>query len=106
MTEQGDEICVSFQVKNTGKRAGDEVPQLYVKTPEEGGPLKQLKGFARTTIQKGESKRITITVPKKDLRHWEESSSRYVMPTGKYQFMIGASSADIRLQTELSLTEQ
>lgn len=106
VTEQGDEICVSFQVKNTGKRAGDEVSQLYVKTPEEGGPLKQLKGFARTTIQKGESKRITITVPKKDLRHWEEISSRYVMPTGKYQFMIGASSADIRLQTELSLTEQ
>ena len=101
--DKGDELLVSFRVKNVGKRAGDEVSQLYVKTPEVGGPIKQLKGFSRTHFTKGESKTVTITVKKESLRHWDTKQEKFVVPQGDYQFMVGSSSADIRLQKTITL---
>ncbi|MCL3849800.1 beta-glucosidase [Parabacteroides leei] len=98
--DKGDELAVSFRVKNAGKMAGDEVSQLYVKTPEANGPLKQLKGFARTHFEKGEAKTVTITVRKESLRHWDAGQEKFVVPEGTYRFMVGASSADIRLKQD------
>lgn len=96
--EQGDGYDVTFKVKNTGSMAGDEVSQLYIKTPEAGSPIKQLKGFSRTHFKKGEEKTVTIKVGKDALRHWDVASGKFVIPDGNYQFMVGASSADIHLQ--------
>ncbi len=58
--ENGEAVSISFNVKNAGQRDGDEVSQVYVKLPETGQimPLKQLKGFQRTTLKKNESKKI------------------------------------------------
>lgn len=101
--DRGENLRISFRLKNTGKRAGEEVSQLYVKTPESGGPVKQLKGFARTYLEKGQTQTVTLTVKKASLRHWDEKREKFVVPEGIYRFMIGASSADIRLQQAIRL---
>lgn len=95
-----DEINVSFQLKNTGKCAGDEVAQVYVKLPErnEVMPVKELKGFERVSLKGGESKKVTIKLRKDLLRYWDEEQSQFVHPSGDYMIMLGASSANIRLQ--------
>lgn len=101
----GDEVLVSFDVRNTGRYDGDEVSQVYVRLPETGEvmPFKELKGFARTTIRKGESRRVEIAVRRDLLRYWDEKSGGFVTPSGSYKFMIGSSSADIRLTQEVVL---
>lgn len=95
----GEEIEVSFYVKNTGKYDGDEVSQVYVKLPDVGviTPVKELKGFQRSFIRQGENKLIQIPVKKELLRYWEEESGRFVTPEGAYTIMIGSSSSDIKL---------
>lgn len=92
-------VNISFDIKNIGAMEGDEVSQVYVKMPETGVvmPIKQLKGFQRNTIKKGETKRIEIAIQKDNLRYWDEVSKSFITPDGKYEFMIGSSSADIRL---------
>lgn len=96
---------MSFEVKNTGKYDGDEVSQVYVKLPEVGvvTPNKELKGFTRTTIRKGENKRLEIKIRKDLLRYWDETADDFVTPLGKYTFMIGSSSEDIHLVKEVEL---
>ena len=94
------EIHVSFQLKNAGKYAGDEVAQVYVKLPErdEAMPIKELKGFERVTLKSGESRKVTLKLRKDLLRYWDEAKGKFVYPSGDYTIMVGASSADIRLQ--------
>ncbi|MFV0328446.1 MAG: fibronectin type III-like domain-contianing protein, partial [Dysgonomonas sp.] len=98
-------VSISFNVKNTGQRDGDEVSQVYVKLPETGQimPLKQLKGFQRTTLKKNESKKIEIKILKEQLRYWDEQTKSFITPKGNYHFMIGASSEDIRLEGSINL---
>jgi len=97
--DKGETVTVSFKVKNTGRRDGDEVSQVYVKLPETGQimPLKQLKGFQRTAIKKNETQRVEIEIPKEQLRYWNETTRAFETPKGNYEFMVGASSTDIRL---------
>jgi len=105
INDRGDSVSVSFKVKNTGRKDGDEVSQVYVKLPETGQvmPLKQLKGFKRNTIKKNETKQIEIKIPKSQLRYWDENVKSFITPKGNYEFMIGASSADIRLKGNLDI---
>lgn len=102
--DSGDKLNVNFRIKNTGKRDGYEVAQLYVKFPEQDivTPLKQLKGFKKAFIGKGKNQQISIEVKKEDLRIWDEKNSKFVVPRGNYTFMIGASSEDIRLKQDWS----
>lgn len=103
--ENGEAVSISFNVNNTGQRDGDEVSQVYVKLPETGQtmPLKQLKGFQRTTLKKNESKKIEIKILKEQLRYWDEQTKSFITPKGNYHFMIGASSEDIRLEGSINL---
>lgn len=100
-----DTVKVSFEVSNTGKYDGDEVVQVYVKYPETGTymPLKQLHGFKRVHIKKGKTSKVTVGVPKKDLRYWDEQERKFVTPKGEYTFMVGASSEDIKFQNNVEL---
>lgn len=100
-----DEVTVSFRLKNSGKCAGDEVPQVYVQLPSrnEAMPIKELKGFRRVTLGKGESREVTISLRKDLLRYWDESQGRFIHPSGNYTIMVGTSSADIRLRQSLLL---
>ena len=101
VTDAGKTVNVSFTLKNTGKRAGDEVVQVYVKLPEVAGgtqAIKQLKGFQRVALKAGESRKVEITVDKEQLRYWDEKQTCFVVPQGSFTFMVGASSSDIRLE--------
>ena len=70
--------------KNTGKRNGDEVAQVYVRIPETGGivPLKELKGFRRVPLKSGESRRVEIKLNKEQLRYWDVEKGQFVVPKG------------------------
>ncbi len=103
-----EEVSVSFQLKNTGRYAGDEVAQVYVKLPEreEVMPVKELKGFERVSLKSGESKKVTIKLRKDLLRYWDEAKGKFIYPSGNYNIMVGASSADIRLQRAVSVLQK
>lgn len=103
--QDAENVRLSFTIKNSGKYNGDEVARVYVQFPEIGVkvPIKQLKGFERVHIAKGKTLPVTITVPKKELRIWNERKGEFFTPSGNYVFMVGASSDDIRLQQVVKL---
>jgi beta-glucosidase len=92
-------------VTNTGRRAGDEVVQLYVhqRTSRDKEPLKQLKAFQRVSLKPGETRTVTLKLATKDLAHWDVTRSKWVVESGTYDVMVGASSADIRSRTQLQV---
>ena len=95
-----DIITVSADVKNTGKREGDEVVQIYMRTPESPAslqrPMKRLKGFQRVTIPAGQTKTVKINMNCADLWFWDMDKNMITYDQGNYVFEIGASSKDIR----------
>ena len=104
--DAGKTVNVSFTLKNTGKRAGDEVAQVYVRLPEIAGStqaIRQLKGFRRVALKAGESRKVEITLDKEQLRYWDEKQACFVVPQGSFTFMVGASSGDIRLENTTNL---
>ncbi|WP_455498115.1 glycoside hydrolase family 3 C-terminal domain-containing protein [Coprobacter sp.] len=107
ITQNEEDLIVKFKVSNSGIYDGDEVAQIYVQFPDQGRtiPLKQLKGFKRVHIAKGQEAEITIQVPKKELRLWDENMSAFYVPEGDYIFQVGASSDDIRMQKVVSIRD-
>ena len=99
------EIVVSFTVRNTGDRAGDEVVQLYVRDRVASitRPSRELKGFGRVSLEPGEQRSVTFTLPTDLLSFTGVDFERIVEP-GTIELKIGASSADIRLETTVELT--
>lgn len=105
VTDEGKEVSVSFKLKNTGKYKGDEVVQVYVKLPDTGKvmPIKELKGFRRVTLNRGEEQRVEIRIRKELLRYWDEAKADFITPLGDYTILVGASSKDIRLEANMLL---
>jgi beta-glucosidase len=103
-----DHMKITLTLKNEGKRAGDEVAQLYLsaKNPKREHALKELRGFQRVHLQPGEVREIEFAiVPSRDLRIWDEAAGAYVVDPGEYEVQIGASSADIRLRREFTVMD-
>ena len=98
-------LDVTFDLKNTGRRAGEEVAQLYVTHlgSKVERPLKELKAFARVALRPGETKRVTLTLPAKRLSYWDVKSKRFAVEPDRIRLMVGGSSADVRLSRELSV---
>ena len=103
-TAKGEPIELSLNVRNAGKRAGDEVVQLYVSSiqPKVEMPLKSLRGFSRVRLAAGEQKPVTFQlVPADALARYDEASKRFVVDSGEYEIRVGASSSDIRATARL-----
>jgi beta-glucosidase len=98
-------ITVSFDLQNTGKYAGEEVAQLYLRdvVSQPVRPVKELKGFEKVMLQPGETKTITFTVDKEKLSFYNEQLERITQP-GEFRLMIGSASDDIRLQDSFNLS--
>lgn len=106
---QGNEYNVTLSVKNTGTRPGKEVIQLYVTAP--GGkldmPEKELRAFAKTReLKPDESETITMTVSENDLASFDEQDNAWITAPGTYRFRVGASSRDIRQESEVKINRK
>ena len=89
-------IHVSLRVKNTSRRAGSEVVQLYVASPAAAGePPKQLKGYRKVALQPGESRRVRLRLRRDDLAVFDGAWS---VPRGRYTALVGTSSRDLPLR--------
>ncbi len=104
--QRNDTISVSFDVENIGKYDGDEVVQLYIQQKSDNVklPLKQLKAFKRISLKKNEIVTISFQLSRKDLSFWNEKNE-FIMETGDIHILIGASSEDIRLKTQISIID-
>lgn len=87
----GDDLDVSAEVTNTGKRAGDEVAELYITPPQNGlWPIRELKGFTRIHLAPGESQTVHFTLHPRQLSLVNEAGQRAVRP-GSYSLFVGGS---------------
>ncbi len=95
-----DSIAVSVTVKNTGKVAGSEVVQLYVRdlVGSRTRPVKELKGYSRVSLNPGEEKRVTIQLKAKDLAFYTASGEIKAEP-GQFRVMVGPHSAELLAST-------
>lgn len=101
---EGDRLY--FSIENTGEVPGAEVAQLYV-AAHTGGmfrPKKELKGFARVFLQPGEKREVSVELCERSFAVWSVKENNWVTEPGRYELLIGASSADIRLSLELEKT--
>ena len=97
-------IHVSFDVKNTGQKEGDEVAQMYIheKVTTVTTYEKQLRGFERVHLNPGETKTVNFTLTPDDLSIWNRDM-HFVVEPGTFKIMIGASSEDIKLNGEFQI---
>ena len=95
----------TFTITNTGNMDGAEVAQLYVhaQQPSVYRPDKELKGFKKVFLKAGESKTITIELDDKTFRYWNTATDRFEIDGGEYEIMIGASVADLRLSSSVTV---
>jgi beta-glucosidase len=100
-----DVIRLSFELVNSGSVAADEVPQVYVHRINPGveWPYKELKAFSRVTLQPGETKRVTMEIPVKNLRYWDEKSHAWTDDLCEIELQVGASAGDILLSKRVQL---
>ena len=100
-----DAVNVAVTVKNTGSMPADEVVQLYVSRPESNveWPVKELKAFKRVSLKPGESKIVSLDIPMKELRYWNEELNAWDLEHGTLQLLAGSASDDIRLTGEVTI---
>ncbi len=96
---------LTFSVKNTGKRDGDDVAQVYYRHVNSAVPQPKLAlcGFSRVSLKSGESKTVTVEVPAERLRYWDTGKKQYVVESGDYEFLIGEASDDIKLKLPMTV---
>jgi beta-glucosidase len=102
----GEEVKVSFTVKNTGGRAGAEIAQLYI-SPESSKifrPRVELKDFEKLRLESGESRTLTIVLDTRSFAYYHVPDARWALEGGTYRILVGASSRDIRLRGSVTVT--
>jgi len=91
---------VSVNVKNTGEREGTETVQVYIrKTDDATGPNKTLRAFRRVTLQPGESRTITIDLPRERFEWWDAGTNTMRVMPGCYEIMVGNASDNVQTIT-------
>jgi beta-glucosidase len=102
--QAADGYDVIFTVRNTGTREGVEIPQVYVGPPADArAPMavKKLVGFDRVSLAPGQSRQITVHVDARGLSYWSSDRHRWTLAPGRRTFMVGASSRNITLKTDV-----
>jgi beta-glucosidase len=89
-------LAVTVEVENVGRRAGDEVVQLYIRDVAASmtRPVKELKGFQRITLRPGEKRRVEFTLGPESLGFYNREM-RFVVEPGEFKVMVGSSSEDV-----------
>ena len=99
-----DDNGVSFTITNTGETDGAEIAQLYIgkKDGKVFRPTKELKGFKKVYLSKGESQSVRIDFDDKTFRYFNVNTNKWEVEGGAYEIYIGASIADIRLEGSIA----
>jgi len=100
----GKETVVNFTVKNTGKRDGAEIAEVYAALPASADePPKRLVGWSKVWLKAGESKEVSVSVDAKYLSVYDESAGGWKLVPGGYTFMVGGSSQELPLSAKADL---
>jgi len=95
----GDQAFVTLNVKNTGSREGTETIQVYMRRPgDSDGPLKTLCAYQQVTLKPGEQKKLSIMLTPMSFETWDPQSNTMRVLLGRYELLVGTSSADRDLQ--------
>jgi beta-glucosidase len=92
-------LRASVLVRNTGRRAGDAAPQLYLGLPDRPAvpqPPRRLAGFARVALRPGDARRVAFRLDRRALSSWDVRRDRWAIVRGCHRVEVGASSRDIR----------
>jgi beta-glucosidase len=103
----GQDLVVKFQVRNTGKRDGKDVPQVYV-SPAAGGweAPKRLAGWRKVELQSGASMQVELRVDPRLLGMYSEAERSWRVAPGTYKVMLGSSAAALPLEASIQLSER
>ena len=105
-----ESLTLSFDVKNTGRIAADEIAQLYLSPTKDDQNIRaiQLQGFARVSLTPGETKTVTIKLYTEQFGYYSNDNGKrqWNVAPGTYAIKVGASSVDFRLQQQVKLTGQ
>lgn len=100
----GEKLEVSFSIRNTGKREGEEVAQVYLTLPASAGePPKRLVGWQKVALKAGESKTVTLAIDPLYVSIFDAEADHWTVMPGEYRVMAGSSSATLPLSTAVTL---
>ncbi|AQX02376.1 glycoside hydrolase family 3 C-terminal domain-containing protein [Elizabethkingia anophelis] len=102
---QDGKITFTVSIKNTGKREGAEVAQLYISDLKSSvpRPVKELKGFEKINLKPGEQKEVSFTIDKSALSFFDAATHQWVAEPGEFEALVGASSSDIKTKMKFTL---
>jgi len=100
-----DEHGLSFDITNTGARAGDAVPEVYIAAEQSSVPRppKELKGFSRVTLQPGETQTVKIPLNNRSFAYYDVNGKNWRAEKGVYDVLVGSSSEQIALTGKITL---
>ncbi len=101
-------VTATLTVRNAGRRAGDEVVQLYLKPlePRRTRALQELRGIERISLAAGEARQLSFRLaPRDDLAFYDDVAHAYAVDPGRYEVRLGASSADIRATAAFTVSQ-
>ncbi len=100
-------VTVEFEVENTGRRAGAEVAQVYVREerPRLLRPPKELKGFTKVFLKPGEKRSLTLTLPSSAFAYYDPAKGGWAADAGYFTVIVGASSRDPRLERRVRFSQ-
>jgi beta-glucosidase len=101
----GESLTVELQVKNTGRREGAEVVQLYVQDVKASvpRPIKELKGFEKVLLRPEQVKVVRINLDARSMAFYDVTKKQWAVETGQFKVMAGSSSRDIRVSAEFEV---
>lgn len=100
-----DKICVKFSITNIGNYDAAEVSQIYVKDVRASvpRPVKELKGYEKVFLKKGETKEISVVLDKESFSYYDVDNKSFIMESGEFEIMIGSSSMNLPLRKIVQL---
>ena len=91
----GNDVTVHLTVKNTGRRDGTEIVQVYVKNPSDpDAPLKTLRAFQRVNVKAGQAKTVTLQLERNSFEFFDAETNTMRVKPGRYEVLVGTSSSD------------
>jgi len=108
LDHQGDHTSIICTLENTGARSGHAVLQTYVSAPESGipRPIKELKAFAKTHLEAGETRQITLTLGPRAFAYFDVTSDVWRVSAGQYNISLGFSATDLRITMPITRSAQ